>query len=310
MSRRPLWESSNLAKASEVVPNMLRTTPPHLSRRAALSTLGVVLSFPAVSLAQLAKSNVPGLQYPLAAAVDAEGAIYVIDLFLPGVFKVVQGKATVFYRAEKKYREPLFHPRAIAVIEKDALIVADTAARDLFLLKAGESPKGLTGKRLDVPAAIAEIDGTLFVADTERNEIWKGTITEKWAKWVDIPAPRGLAVNSEKQLLVVSGRDNVLYKLAPQGGKPGKIAQGEPTGYWSSVAVGKDGIPVVVDSYAKTLWRIEAGKPVAWVKGEPFDHPVGIVRMGDGFLVTDSRAKALIEVSVDGKARVLPVQSE
>lgn len=289
---------------------MQRTSLRQLSRRSAMQTISGALALSPVSRILAALAADDKLAYPLACAVDSEGAIYVVDLLLPGIWKVADGKATLFYRAEKKFREPLFHPRAIAAIAKDELIVADTAARDIFLLKAGAPPKGLTGQRLDVPSAIVRVDETLYVADTERNAIWKGAIDGKWDKWVDIPAPRGLAANGEKQLLVVSGRDNILYKVASEGGKPEKVAQGEPTAYWSSVAVGEDGVPVVVDSYAKTLWRIEAASPKAWVKGEPMDHPVWIVRYRQGFLVTDSRAKALIEISAEGKASVMAIEGK
>jgi hypothetical protein len=110
-------------------------------------------------------------------------------------------------------------------------------------------------------------------------------------------------------LLIVSGRDNVLYRIAKEGENPENIAQGVATGYWTSVALGADGVPVVVDSYTKTLWKIEGGKPVEWVKGEPFDHPVGITRRGDGFLVTDSRAKVLVEVDAAGKAKTLTIDA-
>jgi hypothetical protein len=274
------------------------------TRRSFIASLSAVA---ALSFARRGKADSleTGLKYPIASVVDATGAVYVADLLLPGVWRIEDGKVTVFHKADKKYRNPLFHPRSIAALEKGSLLATDTAARDIFLVKSGEAPKGLTGGKFDVPAAILQIENDLYVADTQRNEIWKGALEGKWSKWADVPAPRGLALGNGKKILAISGRDKVLYSLSPSDGKPEKLASGEANGYWTAVAIGKDGVPVVVDSYAKTLWRIDSGKPIAWVNGEPFDHPVHITRSGDDFLVTDSRAKALIEVTPEGKTRVL-----
>lgn len=285
---------------------MPRSTTLFMSRRAALGAIATTFAFQTLRSVH-ATTRAAALQYPVASAVDASGVIYVADLLLPGVWKIAGGKAAIFHQADKKFRNPLSNPRAIAAIEKDTLLVTDTAARDVFLVKTEGAPKSLTGGKLDVPAAILQVENEFYVADTERNEIWKGTLEGKWAKWADVPAPRGLSLGNDKQILVVSGKDNILYSLSPNGGKPEKLASGEAAGYWTSVAIGKDGIPVIVDAYAKTLWRIESGKTVAWIKGEPFVHPVHITRAGDNFLVTDSRAKAIIEVTPEGKARVLEV---
>lgn len=285
---------------------MPRSTPLSMSRRAALGALTTGFAFQTLQSVH-ATTRAAALQYPVATAVDSSGAIYVADLLLPGVWKIEGDKAAIFHKADKKFRNPLSHPRAIAAIEKDTLLVTDTAARDVFLVKPGEAPKGLTGGKLDVPAAILQLENELYVADTERNEIWKGTLEGKWSKWADVPAPRGLGLGNDKQILVISGKDNILYSLNPTDGKSEKLASGEANSYWTSIAIGKDGIPVVVDAYAKTLWRIESGKPVAWLKGSPFVHPVHITRSGDNFLVTDSRAKSLIEVTPEGKTRVLEV---
>jgi hypothetical protein len=174
---------------------MQRDRTPIFTRRAALIAAIGTIAFPAIAPG-IEPFAAPPFQYPLGASIDPAGAIFVIDLLLPGVWKVVVGKASIFHEAAKKFREPLYHPRAICAIEKDVLVVTDTAARDIFLVKPGEKPKGLTGGKLDVPAAIAQMDESLFVADTERNEIWKGTAAGDWRKWADVPAPRGLTLDS------------------------------------------------------------------------------------------------------------------
>ena len=43
------------------------------------------------------------------------------------------------------------------------------------------------------------------------------------------------------------------------------------------------------------------GKPVKWVEGKPLNKPVGIAWQGDRLLIADPHAKALFEVSKDGK---------
>ena len=49
-----------------------------------------------------------GLQYPLTAVASADGkSLFIADLDQPGVWKLSDGKLSLFFQASKKFRTPL-----------------------------------------------------------------------------------------------------------------------------------------------------------------------------------------------------------
>jgi hypothetical protein len=62
------------------------------------------------------------------------------------------------------------------------------------------------------------------------------------------------------------------------------------------------GVPYVCDTYAKSVWKVTAGKPAKWLTGDPLVSPVGMAWLGSDLILADPRAKAVIRVNPEGKA--------
>ena len=61
----------------------------------------------ALGIASFANAQEAALQYPLAVVADANGVVYVADLDLPGIWKVQDGKAEIYFQGSKRFRTPL-----------------------------------------------------------------------------------------------------------------------------------------------------------------------------------------------------------
>jgi hypothetical protein len=104
-----------------------------------MRTVLLTLCFAVVfSWQQLASAQ---MQYPLSAAADESGAIYVADRYLPGVWKIEDGKLATFFEGSKKYRTPLNAVRCVVLDRSGALIAGDTATREVYRF----DPSGFCG---------------------------------------------------------------------------------------------------------------------------------------------------------------------
>lgn len=268
-------------------------------------------------------ANGQEMLYPLAIAAAADGTAYVLDLDLPGVWKIKDGKIEPLVQAAKKFRTPLNRPRCITLDNDGNLIVGDTPTRNVYRLSATVAATAedladanktpLLAQRQDktgigMPMGVAvDKAGDLFVADAEVHWIWKVPAAGgEPVKFAEVKAPRGMCLDAEGRLLVVSGGPDSLVRVATDG-KVEAVVKGKPFGDKanpSSVAVDKSGNAYVSDNYQQTIWKIGAdGKPTAFAKGEPFVRPNGLTWLGDELLVADPHAKAVFAVSSDGKIR-------
>jgi hypothetical protein len=62
------------------------------------------------------------------------------------------------------------------------------------------------------------------------------------------------------------------------------------------------GVPYICDTYAKSVWKVTAGKPAKWLTGDPLVSPVGMTWLGPDLVIADPRAKAVIRVNPEGQA--------
>lgn len=245
------------------------------------------------------------LQYPLAIAAH-DDTIYLADRNLPGVWKVSDGKPSVYFQASKKFRTPLNAPRCLAVDRKGRLFVGDSATRDVYRFDAEGQPQPLTSGMIGIPMGIAvTADGDLLVSDLEIHRIWKvklsageKTVTEKYA---EVAAPAGICLDREQRLWVVSRGTNALYRITPDK-EVETVVAGREFEFPHDVAIGTDNAAYISDGYAKAIWRLSAdGKPEKWFSGEPLINPVGLAWQGDNLLVVDPRAKAVFQIDAEGK---------
>jgi streptogramin lyase len=144
--------------------------------------------------------------------------------------------------------------------------------------------------------------GEIYVADLELHRIWKvPSAGGKPEEVAVVPAPRGLAIDSEGKLWIVSHGPNHVLKLNPEDGSFETIVKGMPFQFAHQIALKNDTTGYVVDGYAKTIWKVEPGKdPEKLVAGEPLKNPVGLSLTKDGLLVADPHKKAIYFVAKDG----------
>jgi sugar lactone lactonase YvrE len=243
------------------------------------------------------------MQYPLDVVEKDEQTFYVADRNLPGVWVVTDGKAEIFFQGSKKFRTPLNAIRCLAVDEKGHLLAGDSSTRDIYRFNEKGEPTPLTDGHIGIPMSIVVAkSGDIYVADLELHRIWKvPSAGGKPEEVAVVAAPRGLAIDSEGKLWIVSHGPNQVLKLNPEDGSIETIVKGMPFQFAHQIVLKNDTNGYVVDGYAKTIWKVEPGKdPEKLVAGEPLKNPVGLSLTKDGLLVADPHKKAIYFVAKDG----------
>lgn len=254
-----------------------------------------------------AQDSGPRFRYPLVSAVAKNGTIYVADRMLPGIWKIKESKAAVFHQASKKFRTPLNAVWCVTFDSKGRLLAGDSATREVYRFDKDGKPQPLTKGKIGIPISIAaDGKGSLYVSDLETQRIWK--LSEDGGEpkeFAVIAGPRGLTVDDKGRLWAINSGKNQIVRFTPDG-KSEPVVKGRAFRFPHSIVVPKEGIAYVTDGYGKCVWKIAEGqKPVKLVEGKPFDNPVGLVMGKNGLLVTDPRANALINVTADGKTKVV-----
>ena len=245
-------------------------------------------------------------QYPLDAAVGADGTYFIADRKLPGIWKLKDGENTILYQGTQKYRTPLNAVRCLHVAADGTLYAGDSATREVFSVSATGEVKALTHGSIGIPTAIAVVDGTVYVTDLELQRIWKFPaaglpITQQPTEFAHVGGCRGLFVDDKGFIWVLSSLAPQLRKYTGDG-KFEPVVSDLVFEFPHQVYVTTDGTAYVTDGYAKAIWKIApGGKPEKWVSGEPFQNPIGIRQQGADFIVCDSRANALFKVTPEGQ---------
>jgi hypothetical protein len=254
-------------------------------------------AFLALVAAGFGQARAEGFHYPLKPAAAENGPVYVADLRLPGILVVKDGKLETYFAAAKKLGTPLCRVRTVAVDRNGKLLAGDTSNREIYRFDEPGKPTPLikgAEAGIGMPMSIAvDSKGNIFVADLEVHWIWKvapaGGSPKKFA---EVPAPRGMTIDGQDRLWVVSGTKNQLLRVTPDG-KVEVVVAGTPFQYPNDVALGPDGTAYVSDGYAKTIWKIAPGtKPQAWITGAPLVNPVGLAWHAGGLVIADPNPKA------------------
>lgn len=244
--------------------------------------------------------------YPLTASADKSGAVYVSDLRLPGLWKVQDGQGEVYFQASSQFRTPLNAVRCVRVDRQGRVLACDSSTRDVYRINDQGQTQGLTNGRIGIPMDVVEqANGDLLVSDLESHRIWSvpadGGDPKEFAA---VPAPRGMRLDAEGRLWVVShGKDQILRFLSD--GSREVAVPGRPFQFPHEILIRKDGTALVTDGYAKTVWKFAAGEaPVRWVQGEPLQNPVGLCLLEEVVLIVDPRAKSIFQADREGKLSV------
>ncbi len=248
-------------------------------------------------------------QYPLSIAV-ADATIMLADRNLPGVWKLEGGTLSAYFAGSKKFRTPLNAVRCVEFDSDGKLLAGDSATREVYRFDDEGKPVPLTDGGIGIAMDIAiNKAGDLFVSDLEIARIMKvPKAGGKPEEVTQISGCRGLFVDKEDHLWVVSTTDDQLFRISPDG-KSETIVAGRAFEFPHTVVVDDDLTAYVCDGYAKTIWKItRGGKPEAWVKGEPLVGPVGMAIRGETIYVVDPQAVAVFEIDREGKLTTIPLK--
>ena len=130
--------------------------------------------------------------------------------------------------------------------------------------------------------------------DTERTAACVELVTKAGGKpelVAKVPAPRGIAIDKDGNLVIVSHGKDHLLRVTPTG-EVSVIVKGRKFKFANDVVVDKDGNAYVSDGYSRVIWKVDTkGDATRWAAGEPLVNPVGLSWRGDDLIVVDSRTK-------------------
>lgn len=243
-------------------------------------------------------------KYPINLAVDGE-VIYIVDLDVPGVWKVEGEDRTLFVRGSKRLREPLNRPRCIAMHPGGGILVGDSATREIYhIANAGSDPQPLCGGRIGVPMTLAVApDGeTIFVGDAEMRSVWRLSIDGGVPEQVVSLNARGLAFDPAGTLWAVTPNEDAIHRIDIENKASEAVVMGRPYQYPNGLTwLGDQGL--VTDGYGKSIWKFTAdGKTELWHEGEPLVGPVGIVATEASVWIADPKQRQVFQMDPSDKS--------
>ncbi len=283
----------------------------HPLHRVSVRLVAGVIVCAACSPAMLAIAEETQVKYPVDVAVADDGTVYVADLNLPGIWRVKDGKAEIYFQADKKFRTPLNRVRCLAIDAKGRLLAGDSSTWEVYRFDEAGSPHPIAKGKIGKPMGIAVgKDGAIYVSDLEIHRVWKladgknpgeGQPEEVAA----LAAPIGITADGNGRLLVVSRGKHQVRSLGADG-KVEVVVSGRPFAFPHDICWMGEGTAVVSDGYGKCLWQVRAGEePKKWVSSPLFDNPVGLACRDGKVYVADSRAQMVFVVDSSGKVSPL-----
>lgn len=253
-----------------------------------------------------AANSGPAPAYPLDSVANADGTLFIVDRNLPGVRRWSPEGLTVFVQGSKKFREPLNAPRCLALTSDGALIIGDSATRDLYRINAEGKPEAITGGKIGIPMDLAiAADGTIYIADLETRTVLKIAPNSKSPELFAKLNARGLCLDNAGNLWVVTQDKEQLVKVTADG-KTEVIVASRQFDFPHQVIVNAAGEALLTDGYGKAVWKVVPGQaPQKVFQGEPLINPVGISLMGNDWIVTDPRAAKVFKFDSANQPSVL-----
>ena len=244
-----------------------------------------------------------GMDYPLAVVAGPDNSLYVADRNLPGIWKIQGGTAAIYFQGSKKFRTPLNAVRCLAIDSNGKLLAGDSSTREVYRFDTPETPIPMTKGGIGIPTAIAiDSKGNLFVADLELHCVFQvpaagGAATE----FVKVPAPRGIAVDDQDRVWVVSHSKEPVVRFATDKTKE-VIVSDTVFQFAHQIVVDAKYDCYITDGYAKSVWKVPVnGKPEKFFSGEPLKNPVGLWMQSERLLIADPHQKMIYSLPLAGE---------
>jgi sugar lactone lactonase YvrE len=258
----------------------------------------------AAPAATTAEREAAGLQYPLGVAVAADGSLLVADRLLPGLWRVADGRATIFAAGTKRFRTPLNAVRAVAVAPDGTVFAGDSATREIYRITAAGTAEPLTAGAIGIPVGIAiDSRGRLFVSDLETQRIWRidPDAPTTPVEVVVLVGPRGLFVDADDRLWAVAASGDAPLVRVGADGAVEPVVRTRAFGFPHDVVVDGDGVAYVSDNYGHCIWRVPpGGAPERWAAGGPLVGPVGLALREGRVVVADPGARQVFALDAAG----------
>jgi len=194
----------------------------------------------------------------------------------------------------------------LAIDKNGKLLAGDSSTREVYRFETPDNPVPLTSGGIGIPTAIAiDSQGNLLVCDLELHCIFQvPTSGGKATEFVKVPAPRGIAVDSQDRVWVVSHSKEPVVRFAKD--KTREVIVSEPIfSFAHQIVVDPNGDCYVTDGYAKSIWKIPAqGKPEKFFSGEPLKNPVGLAMQDGKLLVADPHQKSVYSLPLQGERTI------
>ena len=244
--------------------------------------------------------------YPRDVAVDSD-ALLVVDLDLPGIWRIAGDEQTLYVRGTKFLRKPMNRPWCVVPHPAGGILVGDSATREIYAFPepgedgeplASDSGKPLNDGYVGVPMALAvSPDGkTIYVGDAEKRAVFSLPIEGGKPELVARVNARGLSFDDDGNLWAVTPDAEAVYRIDVTSKKADAIVKERPYQFpggltWS----GDEGF--VSDVYGKSIWRFTAdGKTEKWFDGDELSKPVGLASDAKFVYVTDADKKQTFQI--------------
>ncbi len=242
-------------------------------------------------------------KYPLAVAF-AEGELFVVDLDLPGVWKVGEKGRELFVRGSNLLRHAMNRPRCVAIHPDGGILVGDSASREVYhIAEANSDPKPLCNAHVGIAMALAvsQDKKTVYVGDAEKRSVLRFPIEGGDPELVVRVNARGLAFDSSGKLWAVTPDAEAVHRIDVEAKTSEAIVTGRPFQYPNGLVwAGDHGF--VTDGYGKSIWKFSAdGKTEVWHQGEPLVGPVGLSISDKSLFVADPKQREVYEFNLESK---------
>ncbi|MCA9193743.1 MAG: NHL repeat-containing protein [Planctomycetales bacterium] len=240
--------------------------------------------------------------YPLDVAINQSGSVYIADRNLPGVWQYSDSTLTKLIQGSVRFREPLNASRCVAVGPKGEVYVGDTSTCRIYEIDPSGKATVVIDKRVGTPTDLAvAADGTIYVADLELRSLFRISRDHQSLDVVAQVNPRGVFVDSQNTVWVVSQNAEQLLTVG-QDGSVTKIIDHRVFEFPHQVVVDQAGVAYVTDGYRKAIWKVVTGKePAIFFEGAPLDNPVGIAIHENRLIVVDPRAQRVFRFNEAGQ---------